>query len=57
MLNSIHTKLTFTYIVLIVVVLVLTSLFLLNTLEQYYFAYQYEAMTRAANLIGGIVGP
>ncbi|HZK24469.1 MAG TPA: ATP-binding protein [Oscillospiraceae bacterium] len=57
MLNSIHTKLTLTYIILIVVVLVLTSLFLLNTLEQYYFAYQYEAMTRAAKLIGGFVAP
>ena len=51
MFNSIRTKLTVSYIVLIMAVMVLTSSFLLNILEQYYIAYQYEAITRAANII------
>ncbi|MCR3923185.1 MAG: cell wall metabolism sensor histidine kinase WalK [Firmicutes bacterium] len=57
MFNSIRTKLTVTYIILIVVVMVFTALFLLNILEQYYFAYQYSAMTRAANLVSGFAAP
>jgi signal transduction histidine kinase len=51
MFNSIRTKLTVTYLVLILAVMVLTSLFLLNILEQYYISYQSEAMTRAANIV------
>lgn len=51
MFNSIRTKLTVTYLILILAVMVMTSLILLNILEQYYVAYQYETMTRAANLV------
>ena len=57
MFNSLRTKLTVTYIVLIVVVMVLTSFFLLNILEQYYFAYQYEAMTKTATLTAEYAAP
>jgi len=49
MFNSIRTKLTVTYIVLILAVLLVTSFFLLNTLEQYYISYQYLIMEAAAH--------
>jgi signal transduction histidine kinase len=51
MFNSIRTKLTITYLTLIMVVMVLTSFLLLNILETYYIAHQYEAVTRAANVV------
>lgn len=49
MFNSIRTKLTVTYIVLILAVLLVTSFFLLNTLEQYYLSYQYLILEAAAH--------
>ncbi|MBS3886217.1 MAG: HAMP domain-containing protein [Dethiobacter sp.] len=49
MFNSIRTKLTVTYIVLILAVLLVTSFFLLNTLEQYYISYQYLILEAAAH--------
>jgi signal transduction histidine kinase len=52
MFNNIRTKLTVTYLVLILAVMVLTSFFLLDNLEEYYLAYQAEALIRAANLAG-----
>ncbi|MDW7684321.1 MAG: ATP-binding protein [Bacillota bacterium] len=51
MFNSIRTKLTITYLVLILVVMVVTSFFLLNILEQYYISYQYRYMTMSANVV------
>jgi two-component system, OmpR family, sensor kinase len=53
MFNSIRTKLTITYIALVLMVMVLTSLFLLNILGQYYTTYQYAAMTAAGKLVSG----
>jgi signal transduction histidine kinase len=53
MLNSIRTKLTITYITLVLMVMVLTSFFLLNILGQYYTSYQYAAMTAAGKLVSG----
>lgn len=49
MFNSIRTKLTVTYIVLILAVMLVTSFFLLNILEQYYLSYQYLIMEAAAH--------
>ncbi|GFP22366.1 hypothetical protein HKBW3S06_01594, partial [Candidatus Hakubella thermalkaliphila] len=49
MFNSIRTKLTVTYIVLILAVLLVTSFFLLNTLEQYYISDQYLILEAAAH--------
>jgi signal transduction histidine kinase len=51
MFNSIRTKLTVTYLALILAVMVLTSFFLLNILEQYYLYYHSETVKRAANLV------
>ncbi len=51
MFNSIRTKLTVTYLALILVVMALTSFFLLNILEQYYLSYHFETMQRAGNLV------
>lgn len=50
MFNSIRTKLTVTYLILILAVMVLTSIFLLNILEQYYLAYHSDALAAAANV-------
>ncbi|NLZ38780.1 MAG: cell wall metabolism sensor histidine kinase WalK [Firmicutes bacterium] len=57
MLKSIRTKLTVTYIILIVTVMVSSSFLLLNILKQYYFDYQYTEMTRSAALISSFVAP
>ncbi|NLZ92992.1 MAG: cell wall metabolism sensor histidine kinase WalK [Firmicutes bacterium] len=57
MFKSIRTKLTATYIIIIVAVMVLTSFLLLNILKQYYFDYQYTDMTRSATLISSFVAP
>lgn len=48
MVNSIRTKLTVTYIILILAVMLVTSFFLLNILEQYYIGYQYVILEAAA---------
>jgi signal transduction histidine kinase len=53
MFNSIRTKLTITYIGLVLVVMVLTSVFLLNILGQYYTTYQFAAITAAGKLVSG----
>lgn len=57
MFNSIRTKLTVTYIVLILAVLLVTSFFLLNTLEQYYIGYQYLILEAAAHPVAREAGP
>jgi signal transduction histidine kinase len=54
MFNNIRTKLTVSYLVLILAVMVLTSFFLLNIIEQYYITYHKNAMTTAANLASGL---
>ncbi|MBS4022110.1 MAG: HAMP domain-containing protein [Dethiobacter sp.] len=51
MFNNIRTKLTVSYLVLILAVMVLTSFFLLDNLEQYYLDYQSRAQMAAANMV------
>ena len=51
MVNSIRTKLTATYVALILAVMVLTSLFLHSTLEQFYIDQQYATISQAATPI------
>lgn len=50
MLNKLRNKIIVSYLVLISLVMVLTSFFLLNSLEKYYLEYQSEALLRAARL-------
>ncbi|MCL5982457.1 MAG: cell wall metabolism sensor histidine kinase WalK [Firmicutes bacterium] len=52
MFNNLRTKLTVSYLVLILAVMVLTSFFLLNILEQYYLSHQSETLIRAAKIVG-----
>jgi len=52
MFNNLRTKLTVSYLVLILAVMVLTSFFLLKILEQYYLSHQSETLLRAAKLAG-----
>ncbi len=52
MFKNIRTKLTVSYIILMLAVMVLTSFFLLDNLEEYYLAYQSEVMVTAANVVG-----
>lgn len=52
MFNNLRTKLTVSYLVLILAIMVLTSFFLLNILEQYYLSHQAETLFQAAELAG-----
>ncbi|MCW3489002.1 sensor histidine kinase [Dethiobacter alkaliphilus] len=56
MVNSIRTKLTATYVILMLAVMVLTSFFLHSLLEQYYIDHQYETVSRAAMPISELAG-
>lgn len=51
MFNNLRTRLTASYLILILATMMLTSYFLLNNLEEYYLAYQKETLTRAAKLV------
>ena len=54
MLTSIRARLTLTYILLILAVMGVISVFLLNMLENYYLDYQRDTMASSANLVAEI---
>ncbi|MDO9574693.1 MAG: ATP-binding protein [Candidatus Contubernalis sp.] len=51
MFQSIRSKLTITYLILIFAVILIINSFLLNLLEQYYLDYQKEVLTRTGRLV------
>ena len=51
MFQSIRSKLTVTYLILIFAVTLIINVFLLNLLEQYYLGYQKEVLTRTGRLV------
>ncbi|PKM83967.1 MAG: hypothetical protein CVU88_00395 [Firmicutes bacterium HGW-Firmicutes-13] len=51
MFGSIRSKLTITYIIIILLASLLTNSFLLNILEQYYLGYQKEVLSRSGRLV------
>ncbi|UNC90634.1 ATP-binding protein [Candidatus Contubernalis alkaliaceticus] len=51
MFQSIRSKLTVTYLILIFAVTLIINTFLLNLLEQYYLDYQKEVLTRTGRLV------
>ncbi len=51
MFQSIRSRLTVTYLILIFFVTLIINVFLLNLLEQYYLGYQKEALTRTGRLV------
>ncbi len=57
MLNSLRTRLTISYFLLILAVMLLTSYFLLDNLEHYYLTYQYEVLSRSARLVADFSVP
>ena len=55
MFNSIRTKLTATYIMLIVAVMAFAAFFLFNVLNNYYLAYEYSKLQGAAKVVRDLV--
>ncbi|NLM52665.1 MAG: cell wall metabolism sensor histidine kinase WalK [Firmicutes bacterium] len=55
MFNSIRTKLTATYIILIVAVMAFAAFFLLNVLSNYYLSYEYAKLQGAAKVVRDLV--
>lgn len=55
MFNSIRTKLTATYILLIVAVMAFAAFFLLNVLNNYYLASEYSKLQGAAKVVRDLV--